>query len=66
MDIRSILTSASYSEDHGGLIYKRVSTGSMLSELFFLHGPFLEAKTWTYLILISPLRAERMINAHSY
>lgn len=44
MDIRSVLTSASYSEDHGGLMYKRVSTGSMPSELFFLHGPFLEAR----------------------
>jgi hypothetical protein len=45
MDLRSILTSVSYREDHRGLVYKGVSTGYMLSELFFLCCPFLEAKT---------------------
>lgn len=46
MDIRSILTSVSSSKDHRGLVYKEVSTGYVLSELFFLRCPFLEAKTW--------------------
>lgn len=45
MDLKSILTSVSYREDHRGLVYKGVSTGYMLSELFFLRCPFLEAKT---------------------